>query len=306
MPQVRLRDLSVFVTPPNGWVMAALVYRFYGDDSGEECDPTHTVSCVGGFITHSANWEGFEGAWRAGVLDRFHIPYVHMKEMSHRGFAHLKTGEPDSIPFMQSMILALRSHFMNPIMSSVRLADLRRFNEEHRQQIDDYSLNVYSCMWLIHQLFGENPVEAFFDRTTSVGSRLDIARAYAASDPSKGDLTRTIDVRPIHPSLTFRDLPAVQAADFLAWELHREMEGRDRWFSALPSDLTYQEYRNSLYRWAKSGGRRFLYHRRSLGTLARSMMFREAVWDYRALCHAHEARNGNWTTSSDPSTEPPA
>jgi hypothetical protein len=70
------------------------VFKAYVDDSGDADDPQHSACSIAGFVGTVENWTKFEEQW-AILLDRFRIPYLHMREFApHKPpFDHLTKEE---------------------------------------------------------------------------------------------------------------------------------------------------------------------------------------------------------------------
>jgi hypothetical protein len=300
MPLVlRLVDLSVRNPPLGEWLMAVLMYKFYADNSGEAEDPQHKASSVAGFVATADNWKLFEQRWQQNVLDRFELDYMHMNEFKgYAGkFAKFKGNRHEEIALFQAVCRAIRDSYLTPIGSSLRLADLRRFNQKHDQTLDDFAFNAHVCAQLMKLLYGENLIETFFDRTNGVLRKLDLAEQYAESDPDCPGILDTIQLNALGKGETFRKVLPIQAADFLAWELRRDMGDKDEWYGNFEADAKSKDYKNALAhmgRWAKANGKRLPFHRQSLGTLARSTFPRLLTWTYDSFCSVHERRHGIW------------
>lgn len=136
---LRFTDFSVFPSPRPNWVMVML--RAYFDDSGEEMDPQHKACSLFGYATDGTKWPIFEMAWQT-ALDNTGMPYFHMKEFAHFNgpFAPFRDDEKARIKFVQDLGAAIGSVGLQGFGSTIRLADLRKFNQERGYQINDYAL----------------------------------------------------------------------------------------------------------------------------------------------------------------------
>jgi hypothetical protein len=67
--------------------------------------------------------------------------------------------------------------------------------------------------------YGNLPVTAVFDRIEKVESKLATARSYADNDRIFPGLCYYVATGTLPKPLTSRDVPALQAADFIAWEV---------------------------------------------------------------------------------------
>jgi hypothetical protein len=132
---------------PRNWgdgIMAAVGLRSWFDDS-ERDEEGFRVAAVAGCVGTEAQWERFNLAWKSDVLDQFELPHLHMKEL--KGIDRFKD-RAEMKKLTQAIISAIAMSGIRPFASTTRLRDLRRFNKDYRQQLNAYSLNVYSCMHL--------------------------------------------------------------------------------------------------------------------------------------------------------------
>jgi hypothetical protein len=186
--ELRLRSLSVLGGPQRNPIMAVLVIRSWFDDS-ERDDEKHSVSAVAGCVGTDAQWEFFEQAWYTSVLDRFDLDYMHMKEVKNVDgkFARFKD-ENEAKELAKAIISVIDDSGVRPFGSVARMRDLRRFNKDHSQSLNGYSLNIYACMRLIRQIYGTGKlekadyVEMILDRIAKPEQAIAMARAYAATN----------------------------------------------------------------------------------------------------------------------------
>jgi hypothetical protein len=107
------------------------------------------------------------------------------------------------------------------VSSAVWISDLNRFNAETGLAIRPYPLAAYACMSQIAIKYGNLPVTAVFDRIEKVESKLATARSYADNDRIFPGLCYYVATGTLPKPLTSRDVPALQAADFIAWEVRK-------------------------------------------------------------------------------------
>jgi hypothetical protein len=86
----------------------------------------------------------------------------------------------------------------------------------------------------------------------------------------------------------------MQAADFIAYELKKNVESRRDWFDSTIGDDpdTWEETER---RWLASKGLPYPYIRKSLQGLLEAIPAQVTIWDYRILCHLDDKRGGKWS-----------
>lgn len=93
----------------------------------------------------------------------------------------------------------------------------------------------------------------------------------------------------------------LQAADFIAYEIKKNIESRREWLNESMNDdpETWQE---SERQWLTSRGFTYPRLRRSLAGLLDNVTVSAPVWDYRILCHLDDRRGGKWKSKASPIT----
>ncbi len=183
------------------------------------------------------------------------------------------------------------------ISSIVRQSDLDRFNREFGQSLEPYPLAAYGCMLLAARENLEGmPIELVFDSVEKVHSKLDKAREYADSDkiyePGVCDQTVTT---PLPKGLTWREVPALQAADFFAWEFRKNHENVSEWFEMVDKPDDWEARADHLDKWlTEKFGDNTSGIRKSAAALLNGNEFYTLVWDYKNLVDSHKARGGVW------------
>jgi hypothetical protein len=87
----------------------------------------------------------------------------------------------------------------------------------------------------------------------------------------------------------------MQAADFLAWELRKHHIEQNEWWEKDDRPATWLERFAHYQNWStEKFGSKLPPTRKSLDALLKLSDVQGIVWDYRALCIAHEARRGVW------------
>jgi hypothetical protein len=216
-----------------------------------------------------------------GVYAKWHPPQEHRSEWAN---------------FFGDLVKVIHDSQIFGILSVARVRDLDRFNAERKLELQAYPLAAYGCMLLAaRRNLPAMPVELIFDRVEKVASKLAKAREYADSDKNfKGECDSVVTTG-LPNGIPLRDLPAMQAADFVAWEFRKHHERVSGWFDqdSLPIDADIAW--NSLEQWI------FDQHasheaatRKSAAALIDNQMFANLVWDYRTLNEMHELRGGVW------------
>lgn len=180
----------------------------------------------------------------------------------------------------------------------VRLQDLARFNAENRLDLQAYALAAYGCMLLVGEDYLGRPTELVFDHVEKVHSKLALAKAYAESDKLYGPEGRfaSIVVEGLPTIYTFREVPALQAADFWAWEYRKNHSRLEGWWSLpdRPQEWGDEQWEH-MSKWVTDNFGTFEdATRKSLQELLKRTQIRPMIWDYTQLCHANRARDGIW------------
>jgi hypothetical protein len=276
-------------------MVAALSGSFDDSQDGEGKD----LWVVAGYVGYASQWDHFERLWKA-ALDRHEVPYFHMKEMNDPAGPFAKWLPPQDhkdevIAFFKDLVAAILKCMLFMTSSAVWIRDLERFNQDTGLAIEAYPLAAYTCMMNMAIQYSRLPITAVFDRANQIQSKLDKARAYAKADHRVTIAFDSIAIFPLQEPLTVRDVPALQAADFIAWELRKEHYKMREWQLSnrpLTDRLTqwwdYLEWTRQL-----TGSDPVL--RRSLNALIENnSRVRGLVWDYQQLEDANKAKGGVW------------
>jgi hypothetical protein len=291
---IRLYQLSVFNRPPKGSVMAALI-KGWMDDSRR--DP---IWAVGGYIGGEHRWDRFDTDWPL-VLAKHGVPYFHKKEMGNPNGPFRKWHPPQDhheelADFSRDLAKIIGQSRLVGICSLVRVADLDRFNTEHNLSLEPYSLAAYGCMLLTARDNPGMPVELVFDHLEKAHSKLEKAHNYADSDTKyePGICDRVVTI-PLAKALNSRDIPALQAADFFAWEFRKNHENVGEWFNFMDKPDDWDERWDHFEQWSlQKYGSKIPTTRKSAVALLDGNEFYAMIWDYKNLCDAHELRGGVW------------
>lgn len=200
------------------------ILRAYFDDSGDEENQQIVASSLCGYIGKLEDWQYFEKEWQA-ILKKHDVPYLHMKEFAHfrKHFAKYKKDSDGRIKLLKDLIKVIHDSQLNGIVSGVDLNDLRDFNKGNKtgNPIIAYSLNLYTCIWIINNRWPKTIIEMFLDKTNDIYNKISIAKNYAKLDKHYPN-DDYIQFHPINKHLSFKDILPLQAADLLAWETRKD------------------------------------------------------------------------------------
>jgi hypothetical protein len=192
----------------------------YFDDSRDG-----KVLTLAGYVGGEPHWEVFEEQW-AAVLDRFEVPYFHMKEFGdpngvYQKWLPAKDHYEEIKVFMAGLARAIGRSQLKGFGSILRLNDLDRFNAEKGQSLEPYPLAAYANMVWIGNANPKSVINLTFDRTEQISSKLKKAKSYADSDRYYPGVANLIQLNPLNKGLTWRNVRPLQAADFIAWEIRK-------------------------------------------------------------------------------------
>jgi hypothetical protein len=143
------------------------------------------------------------------------------------------------------------------------------------------------------------PTELVFDHVEKVQSKLATAQDYADSDKywSPDEVFDNIALLPLAKAFSFRNVQALQVADFWAWEFRKNhLNMKDWWASEdRPKEYSDEQWEN-MVGWVEDRFGSFEdATRRSLQEMLKRIPRHEAIiWDYAQLCNAHRLRGGVW------------
>jgi len=237
---IPLRRFHPCVRPNLSDYMAAFTFNGYFDESGEESNNPRVLSFAG-YIASVQTWEFFEANWKA-ALDAFRVKYFHMREFCHSvdEFKGWKDDEIRRREFIQSLtkVVATSGADLSGICAVVEMADLKRFNASHSQDLEAYSFCMSRCfVEMVNWLWGKaDGVNAVCDKIDRPYGRIDKAFQYLASDPIYKSASDAIVMAPIPKSQSFKTVIPLQLADFAAWEVRKACESKSQWLSETPAD----------------------------------------------------------------------
>lgn len=296
---VHASDFCIRTWPPEARLVALITANF--DDSEAVGD----VWTIAGYVGYANQWDYFDDLWRA-ALDRHDVPYSHMKEMNDpngpfaKWLPH-KEHQLEVVAFFKDLVAAIQKSALYMVASTVWISDLDRFNKEAGLALEAYPLVAYACTSLIGAKYKNLPVMAVFDRANQVHSKLVTARSYANSDKHLfPGLCDTIETVPLAKPLTCRDVPAMQAADFVAREIRKQAWKMKGWqLSDRPiSNNRYEQYRQFM-EWTRQLTGSDPQLRKSLDALLSGDLIKAVTWDHQQLKDANEVRRGIWFSETE-------
>ena len=300
------QNLYTVVSGRAGERVMAVLFAGTFDDSGDQDDPQHNCASLGGYIGPADAWERFETGWKS-VLDRFGVPYLHMREFKNPTghYAHLLNDRERMALFFGALANVIGDSGLFSFGSVVRILDLKRFNAEFILDIDCYSLTLYDCLGNISLQFPGTGMELRLDRVSKAQNKIAVTHQYLASSPSHPECFQNvktfISVAPCPEGLTFRTVQAIQAADFAAWEMRKSVIEKDEFYAKVKPGRPEENWFMDYLIWeATTKGRVSIppgNDRKSFNALKQGAPIVGGVFDYHALCREHEARKGIWSVS---------
>ena len=291
--------LSPLVTPPPQRLMA--VIRAYLDDSGYPTDPNTRVMAIAGYAAKQAHWTYFEEAW-AKVLGDFGVPYFHMKEWPNpKGIlAAIKSDPVLEHDFIVGLAGAITDWLDSSPSAVVRLDDLEEFNERHELEIDPYALAIYGCLFELGTEYYGQEVDLVIDRFDKSPMRIALGFEYAQTDSSGLDISLFNSIA-LGGSDSWRNILPLQAADFVAYELRKNVDER-KGFRFNRNDGTGTAQYNIWIEGLVGSGERLPRYRKSFRAIAESPALRPrgVVWDIDHLEDALKRHPNGWRTPSPP------
>jgi hypothetical protein len=270
-------------------------------------DDSQTVGdvwTVAGYVGYSNQWDLFERLWTK-ALAAHGVPYFHMKEMADPSGPFAKwlpaTEHSEEVAaFFKDLVGAIRKSALYKVSSTVWVKDLERFNQETSAGLEAFPLAAHACLTMIVLKYNQQPVSVVFDRVEKIQSKLATARYYLDGETCtyRGTCDHIATTWLPAPA-TSRDVPALQAADLIAWEVRKALLSMKKW-----QNLRGDGHGDRLAQWQdfvdftreETGEDPKI--RKSLdalisGTDQKDM--KSIVWDYTQMMSTHKFRRGLWT-----------
>jgi hypothetical protein len=207
-------------------VMADLYHVAYMDETGHAADDSQKFCGMAGFLAPAYKWEKFESNWNT-VLKEFHIPYFHMKEYAHskgvfKGWEKDEAKRKDLFNKLLNKIAAIRPVPMGSITSLEGFRSLSQ--EDQLAWHDPYLRGLLDCTSAPGFLLDDQPPQVKFAVVFSHQAEF----AHRAKHVYQLiEEASPFGHRMMYPDFKdMRDLVPLQAADIIAYELHREFERR--------------------------------------------------------------------------------
>jgi hypothetical protein len=253
---------------------------------------------IAGFVGDEYQWKMFGKLWN-DILNIYGVPYSHMKELGdpegpYKKWHPLWMHQEDIESFLNLLAWAIGNSRIVGFGSTVYLDDLQRVQADNGITIEPYALAAYGCARWVGREYRNDIASLVFDRCDKVSKRLEIATQYADS-ARDSSITERLQLIPLHKSLTARDVHAMQAADFVAWEHRREHLRIKDWFilNGSPEELT-EPLRHIFER------ERVTKCRKSINALAyHGVTLSGIIWNYATISHENKIRAGVWAPSSE-------
>lgn len=259
------------------------------------------IWAIAGYIGGDDNWASYEASWPL-ALGTHGAPYFHRREMGKPTGPFAKwypaeQHEAELAAFQTDLAKVIGQSGLRAFGALTRIKDLDRFNAEQGLRLEAYPLAAYACMLLAGKEYPRQPVELIFDHVEKVTKKLGTANQYATSDNYYGPdgVFKKVAVMGLPEKMSFREVPAIQAADFWVWEWRKHQLKISDWFEHynLPEDWDARWLH--MQRWLQY---KPIVARKSARALLERAPFIGLIWDYKNLCDAHKARNGVWSLSS--------
>jgi hypothetical protein len=283
-----MRDLSFFVRPPEDGLMGMITA--YMDDSGHERDPTHNACLIGGFVGDMNGWGRLERYWPV-ILKEYGLSQLHMKDHAGNKLLMRSSREGGVPDILDDLLNLIRSCGLRAIANTVRLKDVEKFRQETGVNLSIRALSIYIGMINIWQQYGSEPVEVKLDNFDRVDTEICLANQYARTVDG-WDLSKTITLNRA-PDLA-RNMPAMQAADLLAWEARRHHSQEEQHLSRIKPPSESDDWREWFLMHNRESRNDWPSVRPSMRKVLTDFICFGAIIDYTAMMKIHEAREGRW------------
>jgi hypothetical protein len=209
----------------------------------------------------------------------------------------MKATEGAEIDFLRDCIMAIQTATEFAISATIRLADLRAFNEERGLSLDPVALALYGCLIELRHRYADDEIEIFLDRIKKPYLTIDRALEYARSDTYADLKVDSLIVAPLAAAESFRNILPIQAADFTAWEIRKNCEERKTFTPSEASRYDNAAFRLELEGWRierlRASGKLPHDNRRSATILSAWPPPSGYIWDAHNIKAAHVNRHKN-------------
>jgi hypothetical protein len=216
--------------------------EFYGDESGDPSDPQCNVLVLAGFAAAANDWKNFSDLWDQYILKEHKVPYIHMREFHHfvGPFERFKNDRPATESLLQDIATVIRVSGLRGAGAALILSELAKYNSANSLALDPYGLCLYVTFGNLNAGYMNArrhlPLHMIFDRAPHGHSRAEVFLELLETDrlfqqQQKSGLVDVPVVIPLpHKSTDSRRIPALQAADFAAWEFRKAIDLKMKWF----------------------------------------------------------------------------
>ncbi len=275
------------------------ILKAYLDESGKDNDPQTPVVSVGGLVGSVEAWGAFEDNWQRR-LDRWQIPYLHMKEILNRGSGPFERFRDDRAlmwEMLRDFVSAISSSDLFRVAHMVIKDHVRQFNVENNLCLNCYSLALYGCILEFSLENSGVPIEIVVDKFDKSTQFIQMAKRYCLTDgyyEAELSWVEQSTIIPIGKNESYKDVMPIQAADFIAWELRRSAYGILDFLTRIKSGDDPAGWRRQEIQWGIEKHGRWPNERPSLFAIGANAPVENMIWDARALGIAHRARGGLW------------
>jgi hypothetical protein len=198
----------------------ASLYTVYFDESG--ADDLSEAAVVAGFVSNVSEWEAFSEKWQA-VLDEARIDYFHMVDFAHSQDQFEGWSEEKRRELLNKLLPIIHEHTFWSIGIIVFKKSFDAILSDLAKQIcgNQYGLAALVCWRHLGLIMQE--VDGWMDCRMEAGAKgagaLQLVHAEDSKFPSWRNEHRVL-------GLSFnnkRDFLPLQAADILAYELHKDI-----------------------------------------------------------------------------------
>ncbi len=198
----------------------------YLDETGHSKDERQKFVGIAGLIAPITSWETFERKWKE-TLKAFKIPYFHMKEFAHseKTFKDWEDKEAKRRKLFGKLMLNIETTHPLPFGAIIPMDDFRSFTKEQQDYFHDpyflcFQSLVAACSSILE--FRKVPVEEkvaliFSDQ---VEFRTRALQIYKNVEDTNFYVRRSTP--PVFRDM--REIVPLQAADIIAYEMHKEFE----------------------------------------------------------------------------------
>jgi hypothetical protein len=203
-------------------------YSAYMDETGHSKDERQRFVGIAGLIAPVSRWETFERQWKA-TLELYKIPYFHMKEFAHskQTFKDWEGKEEERKKLLGELILHMETAHSLPFGAIVPMDAFRSFTKQQQGYLRDpyylcFQSLVAACSSILafRKVPDEEKIALIFSDQVEFRSRA--LKIYADVEHSNYYVRRSTP--PVFQDM--REVVPLQAADIIAYEMHKEFERR--------------------------------------------------------------------------------